>query len=214
MFLAGFSRGSRGVAILLKRNFAFSLIGTKSDPMGRYVAVWGLVEGVAHNFISVYVPPQMQSLTFRDLGEVVLSLPPGVTVIGGDCNAMMDRERDSSRGAGVGTHGADARFQAWTESLGLCDVWRTWNPGVTQYTHSSAAHGSHSRIDYLLVPGTDMARTSGSRILPRGISDHSPVQLDMVGTVTGRRPMWRLNAWYMQDSELVKKLTKDIENYF
>ena len=62
------------------------------------MAVWGMVEGVAHNFISVYVHPQMQATTLRDLGKVVLGLPPGVTVIGGDCNAMLNRERDFSRG--------------------------------------------------------------------------------------------------------------------
>ena len=136
VFHAGFSRGSRGVAILLKKSFPFTLLGSKSDVLGRYVVIWGLVEGVAYNFISVYVPPQMHATTFDELGDVVLGMPPGVKVIGGDCSALLDWERDSSRGLAGRAPAANIRFRAWVGSLGLCDVWRTWNPTATLYTQT------------------------------------------------------------------------------
>ena len=167
VYHAGFSRGSRGVAILLRRSFPLVVLGSRSDPMGRYVVIWGLLNGRACSFVCIYIPPQLHSLTFRDLGKVLLGIPPGALIIGGDCNALLNREMDSSTGSKGQTYTTDKHFAAWTASLGLCDIWRVWNPQSRQYTHTSAAHHTHSRIDYLLQPATEVHMTTGARILPR-----------------------------------------------
>ena len=119
----------------------------------------------------------------------MLSLPPGVTVIGGDFNAHLDSVKDSSKGHVEHAPPSDAKFRTWVNSLGLCDTWRTWNPTLTQYTHTSVAHGSHSRIGYLLMPATDIPLSSNAQILPRGISDHSPTQLTLDKKRSTHRPM-------------------------
>ena len=179
VFHAGFSRGSRGVAILLRRNFPFTPVGHRADPQGRFVAIWGTVEGKPCNFVSVYIPPQTHTSSLKDLAELVLGLPPGLTLIGGDFNATLNREKDFSKGRGTGPGSADTRLKSWCDSLGLCDLCRIWNPNLVQYTHTSAAHGSHSRIDYIFGPATEVHATAGARILPRGISDHSPVLVEL-----------------------------------
>ena len=172
------------------------------------------MEGIYYNFISIYVPPQLHNSTMQDLGELILNLPKGITVMGGDCNAMLDRSKDFSRGAGVKSYTADTKFKTWVQSLGLCDIWRIWNPRTTQYTHTSAAHGTHSRLDYFFMPATDVPLTCGSRILPRGISDHSPVLMSLGRDRTTCRPMWRLNAWFLQDPKFIELLKKDIHQFF
>ena len=107
------------VAVLLKRSFPFTVLGSLSGSLGRYVAIWGLLDGVAYNFVCIYVPPQMHTATFRDLGKIILDLPAGVTVIGGDCNAMLDRGLNFSRRAGDRVQMADARLRAWLSSSSL-----------------------------------------------------------------------------------------------
>ena len=136
--------------------------------------IWGQSEGVSYNFISIYIPPQLHTSALEDLGEWLLGLPRDITLIGGNCNAMLNREKDFSKGAGGKTQPTDTKFRNWVQSMGLCDIWRTWNPRVVQYTHTSAVHGTHSRLDYFLMPATDVPLQSGPRILLRGISDHSP----------------------------------------
>ena len=90
VFHAGFTRGSRGVAILLKKTFPFIPVGHSTDPQGRFVEVWGHAEGISYNFVSAYVPPQTHADTLKALAEVILSLPPGITLIGGDFNAVFN----------------------------------------------------------------------------------------------------------------------------
>ena len=136
VYHAGFARGTRGVAIILKKSFPFEVRGSRSDPLGRFVAVWGMLDGEAYNFVSVYIPPRLHAQTLHDLGAAILDLPPGVLVIGGDCNAMLNRELDFSRGVSEKTQSADTRLRAWIQSMGLCDLWRTWNPHIRQYTHT------------------------------------------------------------------------------
>ena len=212
VYHAGFARGSRGVAIILKKSFPFAVLGSRSDPLGRFVAVWGKIDGEAYNFVSVYMPPHLHAQTLRDLGEIILDLPPGVLVMGGDCNAMLNRELDFSRGASDRIQSADTRFKAWMQSMGLCDLWRTWNPHTRQYTHTSAAHHTQSRIDYFLMPATDIGKTTGSQILQSEY--HSPVLMSLGKVDARRRSMWRFNAWYCRDVVLMNKLKIEIAQYF
>ena len=73
---------------MLKWSFPFTSLGSRSDPLGRYVVVWRLMDCVTCNFVCIYVPPSYTQ-TFQDLGDVILDLPPGLTIIGGGCNAML-----------------------------------------------------------------------------------------------------------------------------
>ena len=132
--------------------------------------------------MSVYVPPQLHRTTLKVLGDMFLGLPHGTTIIGGDFNALLNREIDSSRGVSGRESSADQQFHSSVYSMGLCNVWRKWNPSTPLYTHTSAAHHMHSRIDYILMSATDMSLTKGDNILPRGISDHSPVITSMHGS--------------------------------
>ena len=75
----------------------------------------------------------------------------------------------------------------WEEGLGLCDVWGIWNPLTRGYTHTSAAHGSHSRIDYIFLPASEVSCVSAISLLPHGISDHAPVSA-RIGSETGAAP--------------------------
>ena len=63
VFHAGFTRGSRGAAILLHRSLPFTVTDSKSEPGVRFVAVWGLMEGRKCKLVSVYAPPQLQKTT-------------------------------------------------------------------------------------------------------------------------------------------------------
>ena len=56
VYHAGFTRGSRGAAILLHRSLTLTVGDSRWDPGGRFMVVWGLMEGRAYNLVSVYGP--------------------------------------------------------------------------------------------------------------------------------------------------------------
>lgn len=85
-------------------------------------------------------------------------------------NSVMDPGIDRLSGA-AGPGGRDP-LEGCTVALGLTDLWRAHNPQIHQYTHSSAAHNSQSRIDYLHSrrrwgnSGEHLIRHEGSWIIP------------------------------------------------
>ena len=73
----GFTRDSRGVAILVHRSFPFSMMRSKIDTLGRYFATWRLMEGRTFNFMNIYVPPHLHGVRIRDLSGAWLTSPLG-----------------------------------------------------------------------------------------------------------------------------------------
>ncbi|KAJ1192476.1 hypothetical protein NDU88_001783 [Pleurodeles waltl] len=80
--------------------------------------------------------------------------------------------------------------------------------------HTSAAHHTHGRIDLLFMPAMDVPRVAGEEILPHGVSDHAPLLVQPDGTGTAQRPVWRLNAWHLQDGDYVETLREELTHYF
>ena len=98
--------------------------------------------------------------------------------------------------------------------MGLCDTWRIWHPNLRAYTHTSAAHGTHSCIDQIWTPAVDIPRINHIELLPRGISDHSPIILKLGVSQGCLRQMWKFSAWYLQNPKCVKFASDTIEEYF
>ena len=179
---AGYTSVSRGVGILIKKTFPLIIQEMYVDERGRYAAITGVWEGEILNLISVYVPPRLHDQLFLDLGALLLQLPNGKLLLGGDFNTAMDETWD--RWPTRGPPGSESPLMAFAQALGLADMWRLHNPGVRQYSYYSGAHGSLSRLDYLLTLANDVPLFRDVRLLPRGISDHSPVW-----AVLGARPV-------------------------
>lgn len=87
-------------------------------------------------------------------------------------------------------------------------------PPDRQFTHTSAAHHTHSRIDLFLLPTLDCLLISHVSILPRGLSDHSPLSLRIGEPQGGIRPIWRLNAWFLQDERFKEALGLELHHFF
>lgn len=82
-------------------------------------------------------------------------------------------------------------------------------------THTLVAHSTHSPIfELILLPAIDCQLVSGVTILPRAISDHSPVSLHL-GNSPGRTcTTWRMNDWFLQDAECIEALGKEQQHYW
>ena len=91
---SGYTTGSRGVGILIKKTLPLVVRETYVDERGRYAAINGIWEGEILNIISVYVPPRLHDQLFLDLGALLLQLPNGRLLMGGDFNTAIDETWD------------------------------------------------------------------------------------------------------------------------
>ena len=81
--------------VLIRKSLPLSIQHTQTDPHGRFSVLMGTGEGATLNFISIYVPPRLHNQVLAELGALLLALPSGTLVAGGDNNAIMDRACDS-----------------------------------------------------------------------------------------------------------------------
>ncbi|KAJ1174850.1 hypothetical protein NDU88_000141, partial [Pleurodeles waltl] len=51
-----------------------------------------------------------------------------------DFNAVLDPRLDVSGDVTAGRSARATGLKSWADSLGLCEVWRTWHPMERQYT--------------------------------------------------------------------------------
>ena len=209
---AGFTSGSRGVGILIKKSLPFVIQATHTDMQGRYIAVTGMWAGQVLNILSIYVPPRLHHQLFPDLGDLLLQLPKGALLMGGDFNLVMDESRD--RWPIKGLTIAKSPLADFVGPLGLVDLWRLHNPDTLQYTFHSGAHGSLSRIDYLLVQMGQTHSFRNVRLMARGISDHAPVWAVFGHQSRDTHSSITINPWYLRVPAIGEGICKATELYF
>lgn len=201
----------RGVGILVPTALPVTSLGVWTDTMGRYVAVALKWEGRVLCVCSCYIPPGMHK-TYTKLSSLLMELPEGTLLLGGDMNAVINADLDRS-GSGRSDRGARG-LEGFTEALGLTDIWRAHNPQIRHYTFYSARHGTSSRIDHLFTRGDQLTYYDQPRIMARGISDHSPMAVTLRGPPTGPRGFPKIDSWYFRDRELEDRLGEGSRLYF
>jgi exonuclease III len=63
--------------------------------------------------------------------------------------------------------------------MDLVDVYRTFHPTSTQYTFFSAAHGTFSKIDYIIGHKASLSKYKNIEIIPCILSDHNAIKLEL-----------------------------------
>ena len=179
-------------------------------PTGTYAALTGRRDGLLLNVISVYVPPRLHAVTFPELSVLILQLQLGILLIGGDFNLTVQADQDRWL-VRVGTP-VRSPLADFLQALGLADIWRARNQDVRQYTFHSGAHGSLSRIDYLLAPLDSIHLYTNIKHLARGISDHSPLLTTITLQQSQRRDT--INPWYLMVQRCVKPSTRPQSSIF
>lgn len=72
-----------------------------------------------------------------------------------------------------------------------------------EYSCQSESHGTLSHIDLCLVSSDLLAPITGVKYLPRAVSDHSPLMVDLaLGTPSSYR-VWRLSPLWLADQAVV-----------
>ena len=83
VFHAGFSRGSRGVAILTRGSLPLVVTKVVQDRLGQYVLVSGSIRGRLYAFCSVYAPPPLTSTFLENITRLLSEVQEGALNLGG-----------------------------------------------------------------------------------------------------------------------------------
>ncbi|KAJ1193197.1 hypothetical protein NDU88_002502 [Pleurodeles waltl] len=156
--------------------------------------------------------PHLGGSTLVGLGALLPDLKTSLLVLGGDMNLVTNPGLD--RISRARAPDASTALGSFLDSFGLVDLWREQNTGKRQFTYSSVPHSSLSRLDYLFTTWAHVGRFREDAYYPRGISDHSPVGVTLLGPSQSYSLPPRLDPWHLRDKSFVDKIRERATQFF
>ena len=97
--------------------------------------------------------------------------------------------------------------------MDLIDIYRTFHPKTAEYTFSSSAHRTFSRIDHILGHKSSLGKFKKNEIVSSIFPDHNVMRLDInyrkksVKTTN----IWRLTKTLLNNQEITEELKEEIK---
>ena len=100
--------------------------------------------------------------------------------------------------------------------MDLIDIIRTFHPNAEDYTFFTSAHGTFSRIDYILGHKSNISKFKKIEIISSIFSDYNAKRLDInykgKKTVKNTNP-WRLNNTFLNNQQVNKEIKREIKKF-
>jgi hypothetical protein len=92
--------------------------------------------------------------------------------------------------------------------MDLADVYRIFHPSSAQYTFSSAANGTFSKIDHLLGHKTSFSKYKKIEITPCILFHHNALKLELDNKNNSRKHAnnWKLNNTLLNDQWIIDEI--------
>ena len=199
------SSDSRGVGILLNKNFKFTFVETHRDDQGRLINFDVYNDTVKLSIKCIYSPNDGESRK-RFFESLVFSNNENCyNLVCGDFNCVLNKNSDRHpirTSDDIGT----SQVKSVMNSHNLCDAWRILNPDTRRYTFQR--NNSKSRIDYMLVNNGLLSKMSNVNIVHFPFSDHdlltSKIKLNEIERGPG---VWVMNENIIKTDEFRNAFT-------
>ena len=140
-YLNGTLTNSRGLAILLNKNFEYQITSTKSDSCGNFLYLSIKLSSMTINLINIYAPNNDNPNFFSCIKDFLLTNHTDYTVNCGDFNLVLDQTIDTKNYKHVNNPNAQKAVKDMMNELNLLDIYRLLHPNVTRFTGSKVKVG-------------------------------------------------------------------------
>jgi len=206
---------SRGVCILLSRNFSYNIISTHSDEDGRIVLLNLEIDNNEYTFVNIYAPNKVSDRIsfFKHLKNFIdiHSLNKNRLFIGGDFNCVLvTTDRISGK-----TDSSKCALEDFVKTYNLVDCWKHFNPNSKGYTYIDPSRRMrNSRIDYIFCSSPVKPLCISSCICQAPAPDHKAVYLHFKTSFNKRgKGYWKFNNSFLSERDFevgVKELYMNI----
>ena len=220
-YFSSYSSQSRGVAILFKNNFEFTIHSKYKDESGNILILDFTVENQRITLVNLYAPNRDDPDFFSHVKEEALKLGNQNIIMVGDWNLILNPELDCKNYKHVNNPTARRLVLELMSELDLCDVWREENPDTLKFTWRRK-HKDNTvqmgRLDFFLVSGTLLSRCLEEKISPGYRTDHSLVSLTLRTHKTNKqRTFWKFNNSLLRSKEYadeIKNVIKSVKSQY
>ena len=184
------------VTIFISDKIDFKTKAVKRDKDGHYILIKESIKEEDITIINIYAPnigaPQyVRQMITSMKGEINNN-----TIIVGDFNTpLTPMDRSTKQKINKKTQTLNDTI----DQLDLIDTYRTFHPKTMNFTFFSNAHGTFSRIDYILGYKSSFGKFKIIEIIPSIFSDYNAVRLDVNYR---RKTIKNSNIWMLNNTLL------------
>lgn len=212
VYQAPFTRKSRGVAILFRKDIPFSLDCMTADPYGRYLMISGHINSLPITLLNIYGPNIDNPDFFRKAFDLIPDSTPNV-IIGGDFNCYLDPVLDRFSTKPPPTIASVGILNDLIKTRNMVEIWRLQHPTDKEFSFYSHVHKSYTRIDYFLIASELLPSVTNSTYHNILISDHSPVSLNFRNILSRPKYSWRFNPLLLEDQSFIEHMNARINEF-
>ena len=126
-----------------------------------------------------------------------------ILICGGDFNITLNQNLDTTSTKKSSKIQLAKYINTALTEVGITDVWRELHPLERDFTHYSAPHLVHARIDYFFMNTVDRFRIEECKIGVADVSDHSILHLTLKLNGRKRNTVWRMNVGILNNPGFV-----------
>uniref|UniRef100_A0A9L0JJ93 exodeoxyribonuclease III n=1 Tax=Equus asinus TaxID=9793 RepID=A0A9L0JJ93_EQUAS len=184
-----------GAAILTSDKADFKIRQIKRDKKGQNIIIKGTFHQEDITLINIYAP---NTAAPKYIKQLLTNLKKDInynTIILGDLNIPLTSMDRTSRQQ---INKERVELNEKLDQMDLLDIYRTLHPKTAEYTFFSSAHGTFSRIDYVLGNKASLNKFKKIKIITSIFSDHNAMKLEInyKKKAEKRTQMWRLKTCY------------------
>jgi len=206
------------VAILIPDKIDFEIKAMKRDKEG-HIMIKGSIQEEDITIINIYAsntgaPQYVRQMLTSMKGEINSN-----TIIVGDLipHSLLGIDQ-------LNRKLARKNLNDTMDQLDLIDIYRIFHPKTMNFTFSSSAHGTFSRIDHILHHKSSLGKFKKIEIISSLFSffffffsslfsDHNAVRLDVNyrKKLLKRKKIWRLNNTLLNNQQITEEIKKEIK---
>ena len=200
--IAGSKTNSRGVAMLLKKNFEYKIIDSFTDTIGNLISLDINISNIKLKLINVYGPNIDSPSFYKKINDIIESNDQDYIVICGDLNLVMDPNLDCQNYKHLNNPKARNELLHIMSTYNLKDLYRELNPYTKRYTWRRRNPIKQARLDYFLCSDTLVDIVNSCIIKPGYRTDHSFVIMKLgICKFRRGRGLWKLNCSLLKNKD-------------
>jgi hypothetical protein len=101
------------------------------------------------------------------------------------------------------------------DQMDIADVYRIFHPTSAQYTFFSAAHGTLSKIDYILGHKASLSKYKKIELIPCILYRHNASKLENNNKNSSKKHVknWKLNNTLLNDEWVIDEIKEEIKSF-
>ena len=210
--LHGIKTNSRGIGILLNKDFEFDVLEIKKDKEGNMLSLLISIDTMKINLITIYGPNNDDPNFFKDLQNNIDCTNAQYTIVCGDFNLVLDPKKDCIHYTNVNNPRARTEVLEMIKNKNLVDVYREINPDGKKFSWRRRNPTKMARLDYFLVTHSMMDIIDACDIKPSYKSDHSIIELKIkLSHFRYGKGFWKFNNSLLKQQDCLDLINNVIQ---